>query len=167
VRRALERAEQADLRLGLVDAGAEAGEAAKVMSALKPFDILVITKLDLSGGRGLEESQALYEHYGLAAPHLISVRTGLGLAHLEASLEAIVGPALSARQAPALTRLRHSRLVEEALAGLRRAVPALDRGPELAAEDLRGAAAALGRLTGRIDVEDLLDEVFASFCIGK
>jgi tRNA modification GTPase len=43
----------------------------------------------------------------------------------------------------------------------------LATAPELAAEDVRAAAHALGRLTGRIDVEDLLDEIFASFCIGK
>jgi tRNA modification GTPase len=66
-----------------------------------------------------------------------------------------------------LTRARHRRRVEEARAALERAIPALDQGPELAAEDVRAATAAIGRLTGRIDVEDLLDEIFASFCIGK
>ncbi|HBR69766.1 MAG TPA: tRNA uridine-5-carboxymethylaminomethyl(34) synthesis GTPase MnmE, partial [Rhodospirillaceae bacterium] len=56
---------------------------------------------------------------------------------------------------------------EEARAALSRAIPALDVGPELAAEDVRVAADQIGRLTGRIDVEDLLDEIFSSFCIGK
>jgi tRNA modification GTPase len=66
-----------------------------------------------------------------------------------------------------LTRARHRRLVEEARAALSRAIPALDAGPELAAEDVRVAADQIGRLTGRIDVEDLLGEIFSSFCIGK
>jgi tRNA modification GTPase len=57
--------------------------------------------------------------------------------------------------------------VSEARAALLRAIPALSHGAELAAEDVRAASAAIGRLTGRIDVEDLLDEIFSSFCIGK
>ena len=66
-----------------------------------------------------------------------------------------------------LTRARHRRLVEEARGALLRAIPALDQGAELAAEDVRVAADQIGRLTGRIDVEDLLDEIFSNFCIGK
>ena len=57
--------------------------------------------------------------------------------------------------------------MEEARAALLRAIPALEAGPELAAEDVRVAADQIGRLTGRIDVEDLLGEIFSSFCIGK
>ena len=81
----------------------------------------------------------------------------------------MVTNALGREEAPVLTRARHRRLVEEAqLAALRRAVAALDAGPELAAEDVRVAPPhAIGRLTGRIDVEDLLGEIFSSFCIGK
>jgi tRNA modification GTPase len=78
-----------------------------------------------------------------------------------------VRDALAGEEAPALTRSRHRRLVLEARAALGQAVGALDRGAELAAEDVRRAAWAIGRLTGRIDVEDLLDEIFSSFCIGK
>lgn len=74
---------------------------------------------------------------------------------------------LGREEAPVLTRARHRRLVEAARAALLRAIPALDQGPELAAEDVRAAADQIGRLTGRIDVEDLLGEIFSSFCIGK
>jgi len=64
-----------------------------------------------------------------------------------------------------LTRARHRAGVAEAEAALRRAagLPV----PELRAEELRQALRALGRLTGRVDVEDLLDHVFGTFCIGK
>ena len=97
----------------------------------------------------------------------VSVVTGDGVAGLLDVLAARVTEALGREEAPVLTRVRHRRLVEEARAALDRAIPMLSRGPELAAEDVRVATHAIGRLTGRIDVEDLLDEIFSSFCIGK
>jgi tRNA modification GTPase len=93
--------------------------------------------------------------------------TGEGLNELEELLTRRVAEELGREEAPVLTRARHRRLVEEACAALERAVPELSSAPELAAEDVRAAAAAMGRLTGRIDVEELLDEIFSSFCIGK
>ena len=153
VRRALARAEEADLRLGLVEAGSEAPET--LLAALRPEDILIRSKADLSQFAGGPREKR------------VSALTGEGLSELETALARRVAEALSQEEAPALTRARHRRLVEEARAALERAVPALERGPELAGEDVRAAAAALGRLTGKIDVEDLLDQIFASFCIGK
>ena len=64
-----------------------------------------------------------------------------------------------------LTRQRHQQILAEVQATLTRAIDAETRGLELAAEDLRLAARALGRLTGAVDVEALLDIVFADFCI--
>lgn len=184
VRRALARAEEADLRVGLVEAGAA---LPSVLTAnLKPGDILAFSKSDLFppfGGEASARAAALTEGAACASPPVafgdtspaggggkalaLSVRTGVGLAELEALLAARVTEALGREEAPALTRARHRRLVEEAKAALSHAIPALAAGPELAAEEVRMAATALGRLTGRIDVEDLLDEIFASFCIGK
>ena len=66
---------------------------------------------------------------------------------------------------PALTRARHRSALEEALVALTRSREARD--PELMAEDLRLAVRAIGRITGRVDVEDLLDRIFSEFCIGK
>ena len=72
---------------------------------------------------------------------------------------------LGAAETPALTRRRHRQVLEDAEMDLRRA---LEAGlPELMAEDLRLATRALGRITGRVDVEDLLDVIFKDFCIGK
>jgi tRNA modification GTPase len=154
VRRALERAEEADLRLGLVEAGQEPDPA--LLAAMRPQDLLLRSKIDLAPAEGLPGFSAV---------------TGAGLVELEALLAERVAAALGGEEAPALTRARHRRLLEDAQAALARAGPALEPesglGPELAAEDLRAAAASLGRLSGRIDVEDLLDEVFANFCIGK
>ncbi|WP_135211927.1 tRNA uridine-5-carboxymethylaminomethyl(34) synthesis GTPase MnmE [Vitreimonas flagellata] len=153
VRRALARAEEADLRIAVVETGA--GIPAEVQAALQPDDILVRSKADK------------YPAHGSGEMLEVSVKTGIGLHLLESRINAHVAEALDREEAPVLTRARHRRLVEEALAALRRAVPALDAGPELAAEDVRAAAHAIGRLTGRIDVEDLLGEIFSSFCIGK
>ena len=66
-----------------------------------------------------------------------------------------------------ITRERHRRALEEVLAALRRAQAATWRTEDLLAEELRIAARALGRLTGRVDVEDILDVIFRDFCIGK
>ena len=67
-----------------------------------------------------------------------------------------------------MTRQRHRHALEEALAALRRAQSAEVAAKEdLLAEELRLAACALGRLTGRVDVEDILDVIFRDFCIGK
>jgi tRNA modification GTPase len=67
-----------------------------------------------------------------------------------------------------ITRARHRRALQETVAALDRALAHDHAAPEeLIAEDLRAAAMALGRLIGRVDVEDILDVVFRDFCIGK
>jgi tRNA modification GTPase len=67
-----------------------------------------------------------------------------------------------------ITRARHRRALQEMVAALDRALQHDHAaGEELIAEDLRAAAMALGRLTGRVDVEDILDVIFRDFCIGK
>ncbi|MES1197392.1 MAG: tRNA uridine-5-carboxymethylaminomethyl(34) synthesis GTPase MnmE [Pseudomonadota bacterium] len=180
VRRALARAEEADLRIGLVEAGRPPDPALE--AALRPGDLLLQSKADLAPSRspddGVASDPGPMSSIGVARSNMgpgsravrdpgerrISVRSGEGLAELEAFLADRVQRDLADQEAPALTRTRHRRLVEEALAALSRPRP--DQA-ELWAEDLRLAAQALGRLTGRIDVEDLLDEVFSSFCIGK
>ena len=74
---------------------------------------------------------------------------------------------LSGGDFPALTRERHRLRLEETVASVQSARMALTLAPEMAGEDLRRAAGSLSRITGEIGVEDVLGEVFASFCIGK
>ncbi|MBY0567392.1 MAG: tRNA uridine-5-carboxymethylaminomethyl(34) synthesis GTPase MnmE [Hyphomonadaceae bacterium] len=185
VRRALARAEEADLRIAVVEAGADT--PASLIAALQPHDLLVRSKSDLhrfpgeraardpgpisataSGGAQLAPPM---DPGSSASPssgeRWVSAVTGVGLPELEQAITQRVTDVLGREEAPVLTRARHRRLVEEAQAALLRAIPALDAGPELAAEDVRVSADQIGRLTGRIDVEDLLDEIFSSFCIGK
>ena len=78
-----------------------------------------------------------------------------------------VGARAGGREFPAATRMRHRLRLTEALDHLDRAAAAVDRGADLAAEDLRLAARALAQISGRVDPEQVLDVVFGSFCIGK
>ncbi len=154
VKRARSAADTADLRIVLVEAGTS------LPDGVNPGDVLVMNKIDLLTG-GQEPSGQV---------HLISVQTGQGMDDLITAITErvrILTQSQSGETVP-LTRARHRRGLEECAAALRRIV---DAGPtvheELAAEDLRLAAEALGRLTGRIDVEDILDRIFSDFCIGK
>ena len=78
-----------------------------------------------------------------------------------------VTAALSGADFPAATRRRHAVHLSEAAGHIERALGVLALGSELAAEDVRLAARALERVTGKIDPEDVLGAVFSTFCIGK
>jgi tRNA modification GTPase len=153
LRRALCRAEEAEIRLFVYDAR-DMAEAVGAGSWPGPDTMLVANKIDLvPAGRALPVS---------AFP--ISALTGEGVDPLLAVLAARIAQSYRI-EAPVLTRARHRQALEEAAASLRRA-----RGvalPELRAEDLRLALRSLGHITGSVDVEDLLDVIFRDFCLGK
>lgn len=149
VRRALARAEAADIVLLLLDGTVETPPLPPVGGQI----LTVWNKCDVPWGR---------EREGLK----ISARTGEGLAALVDVLAGMVRERLeSPAEAPVISRVRHRRALEEAEASLARALEA--QSPELRAEDLRLALRALGRLVGRVDIEELLDVIFKDFCIGK
>ena len=95
----------------------------------------------------------------------ISAQTGQGIDTLIDALIAKVEGLVGQSEVPSLTRKRHRAALEECLVALQRAQDAAL--PELTAEDMRLAVRGLGRITGRVDVEDLLDVIFRDFCIGK
>jgi tRNA modification GTPase len=159
VRRARERAAHADLKLLLFDSAQWPAVDAETAALVDGDSLLVVSKSDLAPG--LPESAELAGRPAMA----ISVVTGNGTERLLAALQAAVVERLAPGEAPALTRLRHRQALEECAATLARAGAA--GPPELAAEDLRLATRALGRITGRVDVEDVLDVIFREFCIGK
>jgi tRNA modification GTPase len=99
----------------------------------------------------------------------VSAVTGEGLKPLIAALTSEAAAQLGGGgESVLITRARHRRALQDALDALKRATATQDsRQEEIVAEELRLAAAALGRLTGRIDVEDVLDVIFRDFCIGK
>lgn len=146
IERALARAEAADLRLFLADGS---------LLPLEPTgdDLVVLGKADtISGLTGLA----------------VSGKTGEGVAELMARIGEILSDRVGS--AGALVRERHRVAVTTAIAALaesRAEVVRPDSRVELAAEHLRQAVRALDALVGRVDVDDLLGEIFASFCIGK
>jgi tRNA modification GTPase len=150
VRRALARAESADIALVLVDASAE-----KPLDGLpkdiRP-DLVVWNKIDIGQPRVGRIS--------------ISAKTGEGIPTLLSTISELCAKLLESKSNDApLTRARHRAHLEDALAALERSSKVPER--ELFGEDLRLALRSLGRVTGRVDIEDILDVVFREFCIGK
>ena len=148
VRRARDRAQRADLRLLVLDGNDDAAAS----PGLPEADICVWNKADLNKGRKGEGPW-------------VSAKTGEGLPALISLLADHAAKRLSAGEAPVITRLRHRKALEAAETGLLAALEAKE--PELAAEHLRRALGAIGRITGRVDLDELLDVVFRDFCIGK
>ena len=142
------------------------GEAADLVLAVFAADAVpdVWTQELVEAG-----AMAVVNKVDLARPSLpgfaVSVRTGEGLLALRICLEARVAALGGVAQAATLTRPRHRAALGEAIEALKRAQ--LAPLPELAAESLRTALRALGRLTGAVDSESVLDRVFSEFCIGK
>lgn len=97
----------------------------------------------------------------------LSALTGAGLGDLVAFIQSHALAAIRQGEGPAITQARHRLLVQDCADAIDRALAAEPLGPELVAEELRHAERALGRLTGRIDAEDVLDQIFSRFCIGK
>ncbi|NKC34408.1 tRNA uridine-5-carboxymethylaminomethyl(34) synthesis GTPase MnmE [Roseomonas sp. BU-1] len=156
VRRALDRAAGSDLLLAAFEAGAPPDAATLAALAAAERALVIGTKCDL-----LPAPENLAGHVVLPT----SVRTRDGLGPLLAALERAAIQLAGLAEAPSLTRSRHRAALGEALARLEEGEQA--RLPELAAEGFRSALLALGRLTGRVEVEQVLDAVFRDFCIGK
>jgi tRNA modification GTPase len=166
VRRAQEWAMAANARLWVVDGSAQDGwEAAAGLVA--PGDLCVINKADLPPGRAASQAAALAA--SVSADRVCVALTDGGAGVVRAWLECRVAAALGSAEFPAATRQRHLDALAEAADCVTRALCALDstETPELAAEDVRLAARALGRVTGAVGADDVLDEVFSTFCIGK
>jgi tRNA modification GTPase len=97
----------------------------------------------------------------------LSVRTGAGLDDLIGRIRVIALERVGHPGDAVITQLRHRRLIEACRDGLAAFLDGAPHEVELRAEDLRRAGDALGRVTGRVDVEDVLDHIFGRFCIGK
>lgn len=158
VRRAREQAAAADLRVYLLDAAAPGP-----LPAPDEVDLLVVNKSDAVD----TDDSPWWPNDAM----VLSAKTGAGLSAFIDTLSARVRALTASRAAesPPLTRARHRAALQDCVAALDRVSAAAMGGGdiEMMAEDMRLAAQALGRITGRIDVEDLLDRIFRDFCIGK
>ncbi|MFY0400210.1 tRNA uridine-5-carboxymethylaminomethyl(34) synthesis GTPase MnmE [Brevundimonas naejangsanensis] len=156
IRRARLRAEGADLRLWVRSPSTE-GDTDPAFGFIRSSDLQVLNKSDLGAVAAAPDLEALS----------VSTMTGQGLSELHDWIAARLARDLSGADFPTVTRERHRRRLAEALAGVEAGRRALDLAPEMAGDDLRRAADSLARVTGAIGVEDILGEVFSSFCIGK
>ncbi|KAK0360554.1 hypothetical protein LTR94_026853 [Friedmanniomyces endolithicus] len=154
VKRARRRAAEADLRLWVRAPGDPDGAAADYARA---DDLVVATKSDL-GDASITSPQARLS---------VNALTGEGVEAVRSWIAQRLASDLAGADFPAVTRERHRLRLVEARAAVSAARSALDAAPEMAGDYLRRAADALARVTGAIGVEDILGEVFSSFCIGK
>jgi tRNA modification GTPase len=157
VRRARARAAAADLRLLVLSATEDwAAALGKFTGSIERWDaaldIVVVNKVDLAP-------------VGAAGVLGVSAKTGEGLPRLLEGLERAAGQLMAEGGAPPLTRARHREALSDAEQALGRALEAGEVA--LAAEDLRLAMRALGRITGSVRIDELLDVIFRDFCIGK
>jgi tRNA modification GTPase len=97
----------------------------------------------------------------------ISASRGDGIGELMAGLVAYAQDYFGSDDGGLIGRERQRTLLQQTAAALQRGIAAAGEGEELVAEELRAAAFSLGRLLGRVDVEDILDAIFRDFCIGK
>jgi tRNA modification GTPase len=160
VRRARARAEDADLVLWLSDsADPETGHqgATPVWTVRNKIDL----KIDLEAGvRPMAQA-------GEGTAFQISASRGDGLPELISALVGFAQEYFGGSEGGLIGRTRQRKLLVETVASLRRSIDVVGQGEELAAEELRTAIHSLGRLLGRVDVEDILDKIFRDFCVGK
>jgi tRNA modification GTPase len=167
IRRATARAAVADLVLWVIDSQAIGQSAQDVLKNIGKTDSwLVRNKVDLVGDKlwiNCESQSTPYDR-----KFAISATTGEGLEALIAALAVFAQGYFATTESALVTRARHRHALEETVAALDRALAQSGSGhEELIAEELRAAATTLGRLTGRVDVEDILDVIFRDFCVGK
>jgi tRNA modification GTPase len=157
VRRARARAASADLRVLVLDATGDWRSARdKLVAGTDHWDgardIVVVNKTDRAP---VDDANAV----------ALSALSGDGLPHLLARIERAAEALMQEGGAPPLTRARHREALVECQASLARALTASEIA--LAAEDVRLAMRALGRITGTVRLDELLDIIFRDFCIGK
>ena len=156
IRRARARAQEADLKLALFDGTASVMDQ-QTYDIIDENTIVVISKWDLDVAKQPPDLVGLP----------VSAKTGAGMQELLNCMENEVSKRFDMSFAPIITRIRHRTALIECRDALNRALTLNNGHLELLAEDLRLAARALGRITGRVGVEDMLDIIFQEFCIGK
>jgi tRNA modification GTPase len=156
VRRARARAAEADLVLWLADAANEKVEHSGPTPVWR-----VRNKIDL------DQASRPMADTAIRTGFWISAKSGDGVPELIAGLVGFAEGYFGATEVGLISRARQRQLLQETASSLHRSMDVAEEGEELAAEELRVAAHSLGRLLGRVDVEDILDVIFREFCVGK
>lgn len=163
MKRARDVMARADLVLWMIDARESSARSAAELVALNPDAVswTVVNKIDLLDARP--------EITSASGRFFISAATGAGVDDLIAAIVGFAGEALGHTEPALVTRERQRACLTTVSGALGEAVARAGQGAgeELVAEDLRHALAGLGRLTGRLDVEEVLDVIFREFCVGK
>ena len=158
IKRAMKRAGDADIKLVVFDGSQLPQVDSTSLSLLDSNSILLVNKCDIATSKEWTASTPV-------KPLFISASTGQGVNALFAELESRISGFFSQHEAPFITRARHRSLLEESHNYLLNSTANLPL--ELKCEELRCAAQAVGKITGKIQVDDVLDVIFSSFCIGK
>jgi len=158
VRRALKQADEADLRLVVFDASQSEHDPGS-LALLDGNSVAVLNKTDLVKNTPFSE---YIDHFPALS---VSIKEDKNVGLVVESIAARVAALIDDRGGAPLTRERHRQALTDCYEALCRAGQA--GASELVAEDVRLAVRALGRITGRVDVEDVLDVIFREFCIGK
>jgi tRNA modification GTPase len=169
VRRARARAEIADLVLWMIDASAPDGaDLAGLPSSAGSAPVWIIrNKIDLIRSASKFEGKSWSDNEGRRT-YSISALTGTGIDELISSLAVHARDSLELPEPALVTRERHRVALRETTEALDRALnEGVSGRDDIVAEELRLAGRALGRVTGRVDVENILDVIFRDFCIGK
>jgi tRNA modification GTPase len=155
IRRARARAANADLKLLVVDSVTLPQSMSEIRGLMDENTLLIATKSDLAPLPA-----------NLPFPAIaISTTLGAGMEHLLSALQSRISAQMDSIASPLITRARHREAMAEALSHLAHFSPTAPI--ELNCEELRLAASAIGKITGKIWVDDVLDLVFSRFCIGK
>lgn len=158
VRRAQERAGQSDLNIFMLDVTHWPIILSDMAPMIKPETIVLVNKIDLMPPN-------VMNNYRTERTFFVSLKTNQGLQDFFKFLEHEVQKLAGLTEKPVLTRLRHRAALERCLQNIQHAQQ--NMVIELKAEDLRLAVRALGEITGRVHIDEMLDVIFREFCIGK
>jgi tRNA modification GTPase len=167
IRRTFEKANDADLKLVLVRADSWPNMPDNLTKILDRKSIVIVTQSDRMDSDQLFHVKHLNSEVSIVDIIGVSVKENFGLDDLFQAISTYIFDVMDGRDLPSLTRVRHRKALEDCIAHIERFETNAGFDAVLAAEDIRMAVRSLGEITGRVDVEDMLDIVFSDFCIGK
>lgn len=162
IKRAEARAENADLKIIIIDDSSKTTIDDQMMKHLDENTLVIFSKADL-GSHNIDD----FSENNVIGSWPISVKTGLGLDDFMKVFASEVEKRMEFTDTPSLTRTRHRLNLQNALDHMDRFLSADHFELELLSEDLRMAARDIGKITGNVDVEEILEKIFNEFCIGK